>query len=339
MGSPRRRGRVTIRDVAERANVSVSTVSHTFSGKRPISEETRRRVLETAEELRYSPNPSAQSLKLGRSGLVGLVLRPRDAIAGSISGTETIVRLIGAIAVHVVERNCALVLVPSFGDASLRQVPVDGYIVAGPYGSDPVIDELLERNLPTVMIEEDPDRPDLPWVAALDHADGMTRVLDGLEARGARNILAIVGKENNAWTRYSRDVFLDWSKRRGRSPLVEELYEGEGVQGARMLVEPYLARPDRPDAVVTSAGRFAAGVADIAQKLGLRIPQDLMIASLLDSGYTRSHEPAITSLLAPIEELGGRAVALLFDELDGRQPAPDPESLKGVIEWRASTGD
>src|SRR3546814_3394174 len=97
--------RTTIRDVALRAGVSISTVSHVFSGARPISQATRDRVLVAARALSYYPSATAQSMRHGDTRIIGLALRPRDAISGAPRGTETFGRLIGAAAAHVLERD------------------------------------------------------------------------------------------------------------------------------------------------------------------------------------------------------------------------------------------
>src|SRR5436305_1797030 len=109
--TPERR-RVTIRDVADAAGVSISTVSHALSGRRPISTATKERVFAAAAELGYGADPHARALRTGRSGLIGLILRPRDAIHGSMAGTETFTRLLGAIATTVLEHKLGLVHVP-----------------------------------------------------------------------------------------------------------------------------------------------------------------------------------------------------------------------------------
>src|SRR3546814_1451073 len=100
--------RTTIRDVALRAGVSISTVSHVFSGARPISQATRDRVLVAARALSYYPSATAQSMRHGDTRIIGLALRPRDAISGELRGTETFGRLIGAAAAPVLASGSPL---------------------------------------------------------------------------------------------------------------------------------------------------------------------------------------------------------------------------------------
>ena len=329
--------RVTIRDVATLAGVSISTVSHTFSGRRSISEATRERVLSAAAKLGYAADPSARTLRTGRSGLLGMILRPRDAAHGSHGGTETFTRFSGTVATEVIDHKLGLVHVPDIFDPAASRVAMDGCIVAFPYGSDPVLAELRRRKLPLVVADADPDIPDFAWSVRLDHAAAMRNLLDRLAGQGAGRIWFLSGTEDNAWNRYSREAYLSWSRNRGMAPCALSLYEGEGRQGACALLTPLLEGRDRPDAVVAAASRFAAGVADSADAAGMRIPDDLMVAALTDSAFVREHKPPITAVDLVLEEVGQLAVELLLARLEG---APEPEvpvTLPPVLHWREST--
>jgi DNA-binding LacI/PurR family transcriptional regulator len=328
---------VTIREVAERAGVSIRTVSHELSGRRSISEATKARIFGAARELGYGANPIAQSLRTGRSGMIGLILRPRDAIRGSLGGTETFNRLLGAIATAVLEHKIGLVHVPDLLDPSAQRPPMDGCLVAHPYGNDEVLGELIRRNVPVVSIEEDPDHPDFPWAVTLNHTWAVTDLLERLRAQGAQRVMLLAGTEDNAWNRRSREAYLAWADRHRIRPHHETLYEGQGVEGAARLIEPILSSRQRPDAIVAAASRFASSIAHTATKLGFGIPDDLMLASLTDSEYTRGHTVAITAVDLILEELAIASVDLMLRRLTGSAPPEQPIVLKPRLKWRAST--
>jgi DNA-binding LacI/PurR family transcriptional regulator len=329
--------RVTIRDVAERAGVAISTVSHALSGRRKISEATKARIFKAAHEVGYGANPMAQSLRTGRSGMIGLILRPRDAVHGSLGGTETFNRLSGAIATAVLEHKIGLVHVPDLLDPSAQRVPMDGCLVAHPYGNDEVLEALIRRNVPVVTVEEDPDRPDFPWSVALNHTWAVTELLEHLHAQGAQRVMLLTGTEDNAWNRRSREAYLAWARRHRIRPHHEALYEGQGVGGAARLIEPILSSRRRPDAIVAAASRFASGIAHTATKLGFGIPDDLMLVSLTDSEYTRGHAVTITAVDLVLEELAITSVDLMLRRLAGGAPPEQPIVLKPRLNWRAST--
>lgn len=329
--------RSTIRDVAERAGVSISTVSHALSGRRAISATTRARVAQAAADLDYGPNPSARSLRTGRSGMVGLILRPRDAVHGSLRGTETFNRLSGAVATEMLERKVGLIHVPDILDPAVRQVPMDGCIVAHPYGNDEVLGELLRRGVPVVTVEEDPDRPELPWSVHLDHTTAMTTLLDQLHDRGAARTMLVTGTEDNAWNRRTRETYLAWCRRRRTTPRHTALYEGRGAEGAAELAATILTGPEPPDTIIAAASRFAAGIAETATRHGIGIPGDLMLAALTDSEYTRGHHPPITAVDLVLERLAACAVDLMLRRLSGAAEPAAPTVLEPVLHRRAST--
>lgn len=329
--------RVTIREVAARAGVSISTVSHALSGNRTISPATKGRVLEAAAKLGYGADPMARSLRTGRSGMIGLILRPRDAVHGSLGGTETFTRLLGAIATAVLEHKIGLVHVPDLLDPTAQRVPMDGCIVAHPYGGDEVLGKLLQRGVPVVTVEEDPDRPDFPWSVTLDHTKVVTDILERLWDQGARRVMLLTGTEDNAWNRRARHAYLAWARRHRIRPHHDALYEGHGVDGAAQLIRPILTSSRPPDAVVAAASRFAAGIANTAEELGLAIPDDLMLVSLTDSEYTRGRTPAISAVDLILEDLALNAVELMLQRLADQPPPHERIILQPTLHWRASS--
>ena len=329
---------VTIRDVAERARVSISTVSHAYSGRRPISQATKDRVFAAAAELGYDPNPSARSLRTGRSGLVGLFLRPRYAVAGTPDRAETFNRLVGSVATEMLRRKTGLIHVPDIRDPSVASVPMDGCIVAHPYGSDEVLTEILRREIPVVTVEEDPDRADFPWAVRLDYPAVVGRLFDHLRDRGAARVMLLSGTEDNAWNRRPRETYLDWCAREGRTPRTMTLSEGLTVADAAASVRPLLSGPDRPDALVVATSDFAAVIAEAAIKEGLRIPEDLMVAALTDSEHSRVAVPPITAMDLRHEVLAEHAVELMLSRLSGDETPESPRVIAPELRLRTSTG-
>lgn len=334
----RRRPRATIRDVAEHAGVSISTISHVFSGARPISEATRVRVRQAAKELGYRPDPRAQSLRTATTGVIGLVLRPRDAIAGSARGTETFERLIGATATHTLEAGRALVLVPDLLDPTNREVPMDGCIVAHPYGSDAVLTHLVKQGVPVVTVDLDPDRRDLPWAVPFDHASPVREMLEQMYAQGARAITLLSGTEDNAWNRVSGETYEAWMAQRGLPVRHKRLYEGEAVAGAHQVINTAIDTDTPLDGIITAASTFAMGASKALLDHGLSVPDDVLLAALTDSEYTRNATPPITGLDLQLEAGAREAVALLLARIEGAETPADPVIIEPTVRWRASTG-
>lgn len=328
--------RVTIRDVAVAAGVSITTVSHVLNGKGRASEETRRLVLAAAEAVGYGADPIARSLRTGETGVLGIIFRPSDAISGSMHGTEYHIRLAGGAATAALSRGYGLLHLPRPMGAERNGFPMDGCIIVAPFESDPVLAAFLRRGLPVVTADPDPGRPDFPWSIRRDDAAGMRELLDHLAANGARRIALFTGKDANAWLLETRREYLRWSAERGREPVVEMLAETFGAEGARDVAARLLREETRPDAVIAATTRFALGVIAAAGELGLGVPRDLMVAALSDSELARGHETPITALDLHGDTIGRESVALIMRRLAG-EPPPEPTTLRPTLRPREST--
>lgn len=327
---------VTIRDVAERAQVAISTVSHAFSASRPISQATRDRVIHAAAELGYEPDPSARSLRTGRAGILGLVLRPRYAVAGRPDQAETFNRLVGAVATEMLRRKTGLIHVPDLDDPAVARVPMDGCIVAHPYGADETLRRLTHRGIPTATIEEDPERADFTWTVRLDYTHIVTALLEHLHEQGASEIELLSGTEDNAWNRRPRETYLAWCARNRIRPRTGTLGEGLATDQAAAQARDLLCSTNRPDAIVVATSDFAALVVAVATDAGLRVPDDVMVASLTDSEHTRTASPAITAMDLNHESLAEQAVELILARISDVQHPPEPV-VTPLLHKRGST--
>jgi DNA-binding LacI/PurR family transcriptional regulator len=355
-----RPGRATIRDVAREAGVSVTTVSHALNGKGTTSEATRRRVLAVADRLAYRAHPMARGLRRGRTGVLGLDLRPLDAIGSYLpAGVDYFVRFAGAAAVTALDHGLGLMLVP---DLTRPDIPpaahgVDGYVVGDPMRNDPVLTRLIEAGVPVVTVGRDPGRPDfVDWVGT-DDVRETERVLELLRSRGARRVALLAGTDDNAWNIDAEATYRAWAERHGVPVRVLRVPEAAGEEGGREAARQLLGSAQaagaptdgvqaasapvdsaqgRPDAIYCQTGRHAAGVLAEAKRLGLAVPQDLLLAAGSDAQQTRLAVPGISALdLAP-EETGKAAVQLLIARLGGNS-ASGPVVVPAHLHERAST--
>ncbi|MGO1545510.1 MAG: LacI family DNA-binding transcriptional regulator [Gulosibacter sp.] len=327
--------RPTIRDVAKRAGVSPSTVSHALSGRRTISESTKQRVFAAVDELGYGADPIASSLRRGRTQLIGLVLRPKDAVRGSLGGTENFLRLIGASAATALDRGWGLVHIPNTIDDCDTTLPVDGYIVAHPYEQDPILAQLRRTRRPVVTIDAlDDDRED-GWDINIDYVPGTLELLSGIDPKVARTTALITGTERNHWNRAVLEGASQWAGGLDRLFSVTELYEGEGVQGAKSIAESLLV--NGVTGILTAASRFAVGAAQAAHELGVDIPGDVQIASFTDSSMAATNRPSITALDIQLDLAGAAGVELMLERLAGLEQPIHARTVTPVIRWREST--
>lgn len=333
----RRPPRVTIKDVARAAEVSPSTVSHAFSGRRAISDATKDRVFDAATRLGYSPDPGARSMRTRRYGMIGLVLRPQFATAGDPQSSETFNRLAGSMAIECLRRGIGLVHVPDPTRPDYDSVPMDGCVVAHPYADDPVIDFLLSRRIPVVCADPDPNRPELPWTVAVDYASGMRAAFDTVRTAPGDAVWLLPGSEENAWNREARRVHAEWCHERRLTPTTFVLSESLSPAEAEERLARLIAEHGTPDGIVFSLSKLSESIQGALAGAGLSSPDDVQLASLTDSSISRTARPPITALDLNHEELAARAVGCMMAQLAGEDPPARPLLVSPTLNVRDST--
>jgi DNA-binding LacI/PurR family transcriptional regulator len=267
------------------------TVSNAYNRPDQVSAATRERVLEVARQLGYAgPDPAAATLRLRRSGTVGVVLTERLPYAFADPGLITILH---GIATELSAAGNALLLVPAFGadgGSLLRHAIVDALILCSLDAGDPAVSAALERAVPVVTVGN-PRLPRVPRVGP-DNRRAAGEVADHLRALGHRRfglVTTVTGQRQAP----SRPIFHE--RVAGfRDPLRAAGGRGEdltivcapenGRDAGRAAAAEMFARPraQRPTAVFAVTDILALGVLDAAAAAGLRVPADLSVAGFDD---------------------------------------------------------
>jgi DNA-binding LacI/PurR family transcriptional regulator len=327
--------RVGIRQVAEAAGVSVTTVSHALNGKGRLPESTRERVQRVATDLGYRPSRAARNLVGGKTGLLGLAVSQPEGRDFALGDFAYFVELMSAATAIAMDHGYGLVLAP--GRGTWTGIDLDGAIVVDPLADDPLVDAMRERGIPVVTAGRVPGDPSQDWWVDNDHVKGTRKVLDHLVARGARSVAMV---STPPWTSYATDA-LDtdhrWCAEHGHEPRVayaeDDVTEAGGFEAASEL----LASADPPDGIWASLDRLALGVLLAARSRDVSVPEDLLVVGTTDSDAGRWASPALTALSLHPQEIGRAAVTMLLDLVEGREP-PRPHVVVGTrLLARAST--
>jgi DNA-binding LacI/PurR family transcriptional regulator len=313
--------RVTIRDVAAAAGVSVTTVSHALNGKGRIDARTRERVLTAAQRLSYSPSRVARSLRGGRTQTIALLLPSLGAASTDTAlGLDNYMRIVSSAADGAHRRRYGLLLLPPEPSSDdLRHAGLDGAIVVDPSVRDRRLDRLADIDIPVVTIERDRGRPELDWHVSLDAGQGVTLILRHLREQQARDVCMLAPDADWAYSTNLIDAFQrlapGYDLRARVIPVAMTNIEGAAHQVASLVLDSTAI----PDAIVAVAERFAAGVTRAAQERGVRIPEDLLLISGADSYHAREARPAVSALDMQPELTAAEAVDMLISRLEGAE--------------------
>lgn len=330
--------RPTIRDVANAAGVSVTTVSDALNGKGRLDPATRARVQAVGRKLGYQPNRHARGLRSGRSGALGLLLPVRaEARSDEALTLDIYMRLASAAAATTFSHKQALMLLPpKITLSGLRGFALDGGIVVDPSESDMRIGLFERLGLPVVTVERDLGRPEEQWYVASNTEANTEQMLSHLAERGAERIALLLPRTDWAWATETLGAYEAWTSREGARSIVVPVGMTPGEQNAFTAVRRLLARRRAPDAIFVVASRFIRGTLRAAAVAGRSVPGDLLIAAGVDSAPAREGVPPVTALELHPELQAEAAVEMLLARLSGDSSAT-PRYIDATLEVRAST--
>lgn len=335
---PERRSRPTIHDVARRAGVSNTTVSHTFSGNGVVAEATRERVRAAASALGYRPDVLASSLRRNRLGVLALVLRTFEHQDSDPSGIDYVLQFVGGAAFTAMHLRYGVMLVadPSEPGAPATALACDGFVVSEPVEDDPLVLTLRGSGVPHVTVGRVPGADDTDAIDIF--TESITRmVLDRLRAGGARRIALVAGSTRNAWYLDTAASYTRWARRHRQPVQISWQDEQWDEDGGAWAVDELYDGPTPPDALYCMTGHHAAGALARLERRGLSVPGDVQVICGSDTATMRATQPPITAVDLQPEILAAHAVTRLVNKLDGADHPLPTELATGRIVERGST--
>lgn len=334
--------RTTIRDVAERAQVSLKTVSRVINDEAGVQARTLERVRQAIAELDYRPDPSARSLRSAQSYAIGLLYdnpNPYYVIALQ-SGVLSVCGDSGyGLQIHPCD-PASPTLAADIVDL-VRRARLAGLVLAPPMSERAaLIDELVAQGVRLVRIVSAAADPcDGSACVYVDDRDAAYAITEHLIQLGHNRIGFLWGGKSHgsSWERHAgyQDALRDYGIAQAPELVVEGDYAfDDGFRGARRL----LALPDPPTAIFGSNDEIAAGVLAAARSSGMNVPYDLSIAGFEDSPFSRQSWPALTTAKQPTEDIARHAARRLLQEIR-EQPASVPanEGFNPELVVRGST--
>ena len=327
--------KVTLQSIADRVGVSRMTVSNAFSRPDQLSSELRGRILEAADQLGYvGPDPAARALASGRTGSIGLLLTDelseafQDAVATEflISVADALTR--EGLGVTLLTSGAATTAPANYVPA--RDVAMDGAIVYICDPASPDITWLERRGLPMVAVDREPG-PTAPSVnvddrggarAAAQHLVDLGHTRIGIITLRAGHDVGDAPTEN----RPARERMLGWREAldaAGIEPVVQAARfhpHHDPKLSVETIARDLLDRPDRPTAVLCFSDAFAVTTIQVAESLGLRVPEDLSVVGFDDSRRAVESRPPLTTVHQEVASKGSEAVRVLMTLMGPNRP-------------------
>lgn len=301
-----------IKDIAREANVSTATVSHVINKTKYVADDTRERVEKAIKKFDYHPNTHAQSLALGRSKMIGLLV--------SDISNPFFPEIIKSIEAAVFASGYSLILLNTNYETSravdyvqrLIQMKVAGIILMTAEFDDAFIRE-AKRKRTSIVFHDLGIVGEKMSNVILDYAVGIDEAVQHLVSLGHKRIAHIAGSHEIHSAIVRQNAFVDSVKRHLPNEPEPKIFEGDfRFEGGRLAASRMLAEKKLPTAVVVANDLMALGAMQELKAAGLQIPRDMSIVGFDDISFASLSEPALTTVCSPRVEIGRRAVEALL---------------------------
>jgi LacI family transcriptional regulator len=326
----------TIYDVARRAGVSITTVSHVLNGTRYVTDETKVRVLQAVEEFNYRPSSLARALVLQETRTIALIVPDNinPFFAELARGVESISFTAGYNAIlcnsdHDIKKERAYL-------DMLISKRVDGviYITADTHADQ--LQSLIASKMPLVTFDRDYEGID---AILLDNLDGGCTAARHLIDLGHRRVACIGGPDTGTRSgdrvRGYQQALLEC----GIAVEPELLAIGDwSFQSGMDAARQFLALSAPPTAIFACNDVMATGAMSYLQRTGVRVPEDVSVIGFDNIALAGFTSPPLTTVALPILQLGQQLAQILLDRLNGQLPQPAQRiMLRGELLVRGST--
>lgn len=300
---------VLMKDVAEKAGVSITTVSHVLNGTRSIAEATRARVMKAVEETNYYKNTVARLLVRGQSDTFGLIISDIEnpffpELVKSFERSCTMAGLELLLGMTNYEHPKA--------EAAVRRMienRVRGVAVMTSQLDERLVERLLKVDIPVVSLDS-PTIGRNRCRALIDYAKGISQAVEHLYQLGHTKVAIAHGPLRRVSIRRYRDLLCSSIEQR-KMCLLRAIEADNSPEGGALATRELLGAKVRPTAILYGNDEMAIGGMGEASELGLSIPGDLSIIGSDDIPFTRFSHPTLSTVRIPRDELGSKVFSLL----------------------------
>lgn len=303
---------VTIKDIARLANVSHTTVSRALNGSTLIKPDTRKKILELAEQLQYVPNYSAKSLVLKKSYTIGLFF---TSISNGTSASF-LANVIKGVNDEIDENyNLFVRGIDDFKDfAAINSQRFDGIVLMSQSDNDDAfIEHVQKQNIPIVVLNREIDDPSITNILSNDESGAM-EATNYLVEQGHTKIAIIEGKESFKTALKRKNGYMQALMQNGLAINKRYLVKGSyDMESGYQAMEQLLSLNNPPSAVFCSNDDMAIGAINAVFANSLHVPDNISIVGFDNSPFSQYVTPKLTTVQRPIEQISKKGAKKLLE--------------------------
>lgn len=311
--------KVTIYDVAKKANVSISTVSKVINKKGKISKETQHRVFQAIEELNFQPSVVASALTSKRALCIGMLVPDlsNPFFAEMVRSVEEVGHQLGYQLMICYTNNNQQEEENYI--SLLRKKRVDGIILATGMRKGTLTDELNQSAIPVAVMARDIPELEVDTVLVDDYMGGYLAASHLIELGHKR--MAVISEDLNVTSSQERKRgFLKAMK--DHELLAEPEWfpvSDSSIDVGREAARELLRNPQRPTAIFAFNDLLAVGVIQAAKEMNIKIPDELSIVGFDNTIFATIIDPPLTTIAQPVQDMGRHVMEVLNENITVRQ--------------------
>lgn len=329
--------KVTIKDIAKEAEVSIATVSRVLNNKPDVGDNTRAKILKIIEKMNYNPNSIARGLVMQKTHTIGLVIPDisNPFFPQIVRAVEDKAQKLGYSVIlfntdnHLEREKKAVEL--------FKSKQIDGLIVSFSLGNEEILKSLKKANYPVVQIDRS-TLADIYPLVSIDNQKSAYQMVEYLLNKGHKKIAHISGDLNTTTARERllayKKALSDYGVELNQNYIVEGDYSQESAYKAMQKI---LKLKTLPTAVFAANDLSAAGVYKALFDAGLRIPENMAVAGHDDINLASLLKPDLTTMRQPKYEMGERAVTILLKMINNKNIKIEDQILKTELIIRKSS--
>ena len=326
----------TIRDVANKAGVSIATVSRVVNGNRPVHPEIRERVLKAVEELDYRPNFLARGLRQSNTCMIGLIIPDNsNPFYAELARAIEDAGFAQGYSVILCNSDLSDEKQQAYVDVLLSH-KVDGVILVNIECTVPkVLERILAEHIPVVLTNTEALESSVDQVMADNHQGGYLAGQYLLRLNHRR--IGCISFQPHPYQSLRIIGFQQALSEAGIELTPEDFAIGDGRydSGYKAMQELLQRRPDLTAVFVFNA-LMALGAINALRAQGIRVPEDLSLIGYDNIFYASASEPALTTIAQPIAAMGQECIALLLERIQQPDKQPTKITLPVQLIERAS---
>jgi DNA-binding LacI/PurR family transcriptional regulator len=309
---------ITIKELAEKANVSIATISRAINNDKKVKPETKDLILKLAQKYSYRPNVLARNFVKRKTNTIGLILPDvaDEFFSDIIRGVDR-VAYNGGFNTMIASSHSDRTLTESVF-SFMRNGFVDGVILMAPNVSDQIKEVIMSANIPTVLINS--KREDINCdTVGIDNFQGSYSMMEYLLKKGYKKIAHVAGPTSNIDAIERKRAYRKAMEDYRLKAKDEWMISGDfTISGGEYACRRLLSLRDKPEVIFASNDMMAIGCYKTIAEFGLKIPDDVAVTGFDDIFVSQFLYPRLTTIHVSISELGKTSANLLIKRINNQ---------------------